>query len=100
MAIAANATLIPQSLSEGLAEGDPNILNSVMPVDVQIPLRRHRKVDQPVPRNLIKHVIEERQSRGELTRALPVKIEGNGNLCFQRVSSHSRVSRSHRVFLR
>ena len=69
-AVAADAALVTQRLGQGLAERDAGILDGVVQVDLEVPLRPHGEIDQRVPsREQDEHVIEERDAGGDLPLA-------------------------------
>ena len=61
MAVATDASLV-ERLIQRLTQRDADVLNRVMGIDVQIARSPDRKVNQPVARNLIEHVIKKRQA--------------------------------------
>jgi hypothetical protein len=75
MAVAANAAFVAQRLLDRLAQGDADVLDGVMGVDVQIALGFDLQIDQAVAGDLIEHVIEEGQATGELGVSSTVQID-------------------------
>ena len=49
--------------------------------------------------DLIEHMVEKGKTRRQIALAIPIEVEGNDNLRFQRISGHLRASRSHSCFL-
>ena len=71
VAVAADALLVASRLGKGLAEGDADVLDRVVRVDVQIALGADVEVDQAMARDLVEHVLEKRNP-GLERRAPPV----------------------------
>ena len=88
MAVTAQALLVAQRLGERLADGDADILDGVMRVDVQIALRLDVQVDHAVARDLVQHVVEETDAGGEFGDAGAVEIEGDADFCFQGIARY------------
>ena len=70
VAVAADALLVADGLGEGLAEGDADVLDGVVIVDMQVALALDVQVDQAVAGDLVHHVVEE--GTPVSNRALPV----------------------------
>ena len=67
---------------EGLSQGDANILNGVVRVDLQVALRLDIQVKQAVPGNLIQHVLQKRNTKRQRRIAFPIQVQRHGYLCF------------------
>lgn len=61
--IARNAAFIADGLFKGHSKGDSNILNRVVVINVDIPLRLDLQINQPMAGNLIQHVVKKRNAR-------------------------------------
>ena len=57
-----DALLVAQRLRQRLPHRDAHVLHGVVPVDLEVALRRHLQVPPGVRAQLLQHVIEERQS--------------------------------------
>ena len=88
MAVTAQTGLVAQRFSQGLPQGDANIFNRMVRIDVQIALRFNFKVDHPMAGDLIEHVIEKWHARGELTPAAAIKIYADRNPGFEGISAN------------
>src|SRR5258705_4320540 len=60
---------------EDLADRDADVLDRVMPVDLQVAGRQHLQVEAAVPGQLVEHVIEEREAGADLRGAGAVDNE-------------------------
>src|SRR5882672_471917 len=87
VAEAAYARLVADRLGERLAERDADVLDGMVAVDVQVALGFDLEVDHGVARNLVEHVLEERQAGRELGRAFAVQVELHPDLGFFGISS-------------
>lgn len=54
-----DSLLISHSLVKRFAEGDPNIFNRVVLIDVEISIAFKIEVESPMPRHKLQHVIKE-----------------------------------------
>jgi histidinol-phosphate aminotransferase len=86
MPVTTQAFLVAKRLEQGLTDGDTDILNRVMRIDVQITLGFDLKINQTMTGDLIKHVIKERNISGEFTLTRPIQIQTNGDLGFEGIS--------------
>src|SRR5918999_4211552 len=97
LSIAADTSLVAQGLGKGLAKGDSDVFDGVMRIDVQIALSFNVKVEHPMPRHLIQHVIKKRQAGVEIGSTRTVEVEGHRDLGFFGVAFDSRRLRKHSV---
>src|SRR5262245_6855972 len=88
----AYALLVADRLRHRLAEGDPDVLDGVVGVDVQVALRLDVEVEQAVARDLVEHVVEERHAGGELRLPGAVEVDRNPDLGFGRLAGDRGVS--------
>lgn len=88
MSITTNSLLPTQRLGHCLSEGNADILDRVMCVDVQIPGRLYLEIDHSMPRHLLEHVVEKRDARSKTALPAPVEIDSGEHLCFQRISGY------------
>ena len=84
--VTGQALLVAPGLGQRLAERDADVLDGVMRVDMQVALGVNVEVDQPVPCNLVEHVVEEGNTGGELALTGAVEIQTHGNLRLQGVT--------------
>src|SRR6185437_5640672 len=66
VAEAADALLVAQRLVEGLAEGDGDVLDRVVGVDVGVALRPHGQVERAVLAQRVEHVVVEPDAGGDV----------------------------------
>jgi hypothetical protein len=78
--------LSPSALAKRLADADADILDGVVPVDVQIAFCLDAQVEHAVACDLVQHVVEEADAGGEFGNAATVEIEDNADLRFQGVA--------------
>ncbi|MCY1283511.1 hypothetical protein D9M70_323920 [compost metagenome] len=95
MAVAADALLVADGLGEGLAEGDADILDGVVVVDMQIALALDVQVDQAVAGDLVEHVLKERHADIEARLASAIQVDRNLDLGFQGVAFDGRRTFGH-----
>ena len=70
---------ITKRLPHSPAQGNRSVLDQVMPTHMRIPLRRDLQIDQPMPRNLSKQMIEHPAARLDTVFTRPVEIDRNRN---------------------
>ena len=70
---------VTKRLPHSPAQGNRSVLDQVMPTHVRIPLRRNLQIDQPMPRNLSKQMIEHPAARLDTVFTRPVEIDRNRN---------------------
>jgi len=92
VSVPTDCALVSDRLGKGLAEGDPNILDGVMPIDMEITAGPDLKVDQAVTRNLIEHVVKEWKTRVEGSFARAIKPNGHLNLRLRGVTRYLCLS--------
>ena len=87
-----------------LAKGDPHVLDGVMLVDVEIPVRLQREIERAMARDELEHVIEEPDAGRDVVAplALDGELQANGGLARLPVDQRaphttSRARRSRRV---
>ncbi len=86
MAVAGHALLVADGLGEGLAEGDADVLDGVVVIDVQVALAFDIQVDQPVTGDLVEHVLEKGHADGESRLAGAIQIDRGLDLGFQGIA--------------
>jgi hypothetical protein len=86
VAVAAQALLVAERLGEGLAQGDADVLDGVVVVDVRVALAVNVEVDQAVADDLVEHVIEEGHAGIELALPAAIEIDAHGDLGFEGVA--------------
>ncbi|MNC17940.1 hypothetical protein D3C75_658330 [compost metagenome] len=95
VAVADDALLVADGLGEGLADGDADILDGMVVVDVQVALALDVQVDQPVAGDLVEHVLEEGYTDVESGLAGAIQIDGNLDLGFQGIALDGRLAFGH-----
>src|SRR5689334_6531042 len=80
VAVTTNALLVAHRAPEGLPEGDADVLDRVMRIDVQVALRRDGKVEQRVTTDLVQHMVEKRDTARKLGATGPVDRDADGNV--------------------
>ena len=71
----AHAGLVAQRLPQALAQGDADVLDGVVGVDVEVARGRQVQVEPAVAAELGQHVVEERQAGGDVGLARAVEVE-------------------------
>ena len=74
-AVAADAALVAERLGQGPAEGDADVLDGVVVVDVQVAGGADVEVDQRVAGELVEHVVEEADAGRVVVPAGAVEVE-------------------------
>ena len=97
VAVAADARLVAGGARESLPEGDADVLDGVVRVDVQVALRLDLEVDQAVARDLVEHVIEERHPGLEPALAGAVEVDPDPDPGLGSVSDDFGASLGHEV---
>jgi len=97
MPIPANTFLVADSVGECLTERNPDILDGVVRVNVQISVGVDIQIDHPMPSDLVKHVLEKRYSGDQMTLAGSIKIDGCAHLGLQGVTLNGSDTRLHGV---
>ena len=81
-----NALLVASRLGERLTEGDADVLDRVVRVDVQIALGVDIEVDEAVARDLVEHVFQKWNPGLEAGHAGAVQIHADRDLGFFGIS--------------
>ena len=100
MAIASYALLVAHGLAEGLTEGDAEVFDRMVGIDVQIATGLDIQVHEPMTRHLIEHVLEKRDPRVEPALPGPVQVDGRPNLGFEGVAADLCRTWAHHVMKR
>ena len=85
-----DAALVSKSLEECFAEGEGSVFNGVVLVHVEVTLHLDIEVDAAVLGNLLEHVVEEAEARGDLALAGAVKVHADGDIRLLRRTLHRR----------
>jgi hypothetical protein len=80
VSITPHADLAAQRLLHRLPQGDADVLDGVVRIDVQVALRLDVEVEHAVAPHLVEHVIEERDAGGEPGAPGAVQIDAHGDL--------------------
>ncbi len=86
MPITRQPLLVAPGLGQCLPQGDTNVLDRVMGIDVQIAGRLNIQVDQAMPGNLVEHVVKEGNTGGKFADSGTIEIETHAYLRLQRVA--------------
>ena len=78
VAITTHAFLVANGFGKSLAQGNADVFNRVVIVNLEVALGLHHQVDQTVACNLVKHVVQKGNARAE--RALAGAIESDRDL--------------------
>ena len=62
LAEAADAGLVAERLAQRLAEGEADVLDGVVLVDLEVAARPHGQVEEAVAGEALQHVVEERHA--------------------------------------
>ena len=94
MSVAGDSLLVADRLAERLAQGDADILDRVVIVDMQVAFRLDVEVDQAVAGHLIQHVLEKVDAGVEAALALAIQIDGHGDTGLQRIAGDGGAAHS------
>ena len=81
-AITHNAAFVPKRLRKSLPQGNRDVFDRVMIINVQVALAFDCQVKQPVAREQVKHVVEKADAGVNCARACSIEIQRDGNVCF------------------
>lgn len=95
MAVAKDALFVADGLGERLAQSDADVLHGVVVVDVQVALALDVQVDQPVPGDLVKHVLKKRNADIESGLSGAIQVDRGFDLGFQSVALDERDTFGH-----
>ena len=70
---------ITERVPQNPAQGNRSVLDQVMPTNMRISLGRDLQIDQPMPRNLSKQMIEHPAARLDAVFTRPVEVDRNRN---------------------
>jgi hypothetical protein len=96
--VAGDAGAVAQRLAEALAEHEPDVLDGVVAVDLDVAARRDRQVEQAVAGHGVEHVGQERDRRVELPETRAVDAQLDGDLGLLGVALDARAPRGHVPF--
>ena len=77
--VAGNTRFVAKRLAQRHPEDNPDILDRVVVIDVQIPTRVDGQINQTMPCDLGEHVLEEADASGEGGCALSIEVDGEVN---------------------
>ena len=95
MTVATDSRFIAQGAVHGLTQSDTNILYGMVIVNVKVSLGGNLQVHQAMTGYLLQHVFKERYTGIKFALSTAVKVQGNGNSCFSRISFDLGDSISH-----
>jgi hypothetical protein len=81
MPVAADTFAI-QRLVKGLTEGDTDVFNCVVSINLKVTDRMNVHIDQTMAGNLIQHVIQKRDAGLAFKNASTVKVDADADLRF------------------
>src|SRR6185437_10868916 len=84
--------LVAERLAQRLSERDPDILDGMVRVDVQIALRGDREIEHAVARDLIEHVIEKGDARRKRGLSGAVDVDAYVDVRLGRAARDLRAS--------
>src|SRR5690554_35083 len=88
MAVTANAFFVSDRFRKGLTQGDADIFDGMVIVDMRIAIRAHVKIDHAVAYDLIQHMIEKRHPGGEVAFTAAIEVKFDGNASFKGIASN------------
>jgi len=80
MPVTPNAFLVADGARHRLTQGDSDVLDRVMSVDLQVALCPNIEIEHRVARDLVEHVIEKRNAGREGRPSAAVDIDRKGDL--------------------
>ena len=92
-AVAAHAALVTERLLERLAEGDADILDGVVLVDLEVAVALDAEPDGRVLRDLLEHVVKEADAGRELRGRRGVEVHRDSDLGFLGVAHDGGAAR-------
>ncbi|MNE23006.1 hypothetical protein D3C80_1162400 [compost metagenome] len=95
MAVTADALLVADRLRKSLTQGDTDVFHGVVIVDMQVALALDIQVDQPVPGDLVKHVLKEGNPDIESGLSGAIQVDRGFDLGFQSVALDRRLTFGH-----
>src|SRR5271157_5189973 len=81
--VAGQAAFVAERFGERLADGDADVLDGVVIVDVAVALGANGEVDEGMTRKLIEHVIEKADAGRDVGRARSVEVEADLHACLR-----------------
>ncbi len=87
MTVAVESLFISERTCQRLPQGNADIFDRMVRIDVQIPLGFDLEIELAVTGHLLKHVVEKGNTARETALAAPVKIETDSHLGFEGVSA-------------
>ena len=79
-AVAADPALLAERLAQRLAEGQPDVLDGVVPVDVEVAAGADGEVEPAVVREQHEHVVEEPDAGDDVGDAVAVEVQRQGDV--------------------
>ncbi len=98
MPIPHDAFFVANSLTKRLPEGDADVFNGVVRIDVQVTLGFDVEVNLTVPRNLVQHMLKEGYPRLQITLPRAIQAQFNRDLSFEGLAINRGLS-DHRILL-
>ena len=95
MAVTANAFLVANGLAECLTHRDTNVFHRMVIVDFQVALALDVQVDQPVPGDLVEHVLKERHADIKSGLSGAIQVDRGFDLGFQSIALDVSLTFGH-----
>ena len=86
MAISAYAFFVTHSFEQGLPQGNSNIFDGVVRIDVQVAFGANRDIHHAMPCDLIDHVIQKRHTGFQSGLASTIQTQFNADLSFEGIA--------------
>src|SRR6266511_993684 len=95
MPIPNDTSPVAQCLVQRLSQRDADILHGVVIVDMQVPGGPDLQVEESVARDVVQHMIEETDPRGDVPFTLPVNFQHEIDLGFRCLTMNLRIASLH-----
>ena len=82
VSVSRDAFSVAEGFGEGLSEGDSGVFDGVVKVDFDIAVRFDGQVGEAVFSEQVEHVVQKRDSGGDLGVARAIDLEGEGDAGF------------------
>ena len=95
MPVTHDPLLVAQRLLERLPQGDADVFDAMVIVDMQIAFGTDIDIKTAMAGNLLEHVFEKGDSSIKIRPPTAIKIDGNANLSFQGIATDACTSIWH-----
>jgi hypothetical protein len=86
--VAANTALVCQCLPDSLTQGNADIFNRVMRINMQVALRLDIEIYHAVTRHLVQHVVQKWQTGVERRFTNAIEVNGDTDLRLEGIAIH------------